>query len=307
MFFKSALNKKEPFWMYVLGSFVVIIFNVIGQLPLTYFMFDAASPITANGDPMDLLRGLDKNLQLFLLLIPFVVAFLGLWLVVKKLHERTLKSITTSREKVDWNRFLYAFGLWATASVLMVVGDYLLFPDSYEWNFNLKAFAILFIIGVLLIPIQTSLEEYIFRGYLMQGFGRLFKNRWAPLLMTSLIFGTLHIFNPEVEKLGYGIMAYYIGTGLFLGILTLMDEGIELALGFHAANNLITALLVTSSWTAFQTESVLIDISEPSLGPELILSLVILYPVFILIMNKKYKWTNWKTKLTAKIENAHTT
>ncbi|MEK9614466.1 MAG: hypothetical protein VW080_11165 [Flavobacteriaceae bacterium] len=109
MFFKSALNKKEPFWMYVLGSFVVIIFNVIGQLPLTYFMFDAASPITANGDPMDLLRGLDKNLQLFLLLIPFVVAFLGLWLVVKKLHERTLKSITTSREKVDWNRFLYAF------------------------------------------------------------------------------------------------------------------------------------------------------------------------------------------------------
>ena len=50
-----------------------------------------------------------------------------------------------------------------------------------------------------------------------------------------------------------------------------MDEGIELALGFHAANNLFTALLVTSSWTAFQTESILIDISEPSLGIELVL------------------------------------
>ena len=43
--------------------------------------------------------------------------------------------------------------------------------------------------------------------------------------------------NPEVEKLGYLILVYYIGSGLFLGIITLMDEGIELALGFHFANN----------------------------------------------------------------------
>jgi hypothetical protein len=129
----------------------------------------------------------------------------------------------------------------------------------------------------------------------------MFKNRWAPLLMTSLIFGSLHMFNPEVEKLGYGIMVYYLGTGLFLGILSLMDEGIELAIGFHAANNLITALLVTSSWTAFQTESILIDISEPSLGAELILSLIVFYPFFLLIMNKKYGWSNWKMKLTGQL------
>ena len=108
---------------------------------------------------------------------------------------------------------------------------------------------------IFLIPIQTSWEEYVFRGYLMQGFATLFRSRWGALLLTSFVFGSLHLFNPEVEKLGYGVMIYYIGTGLFLGILTLMDEGIELALGFHAANNLTTALLVTSSWTAFQTES----------------------------------------------------
>ena len=134
----------------------------------------------------------------------------------------------------------------------------------------------------------------------MQGFSGLFKNSWAPLLMTSLIFGCLHLFNPEVEKLGYGILVYYIGTGLFLGIMTIMDDGIELALGFHAANNLTTALLVTSSWTAFQTESVLIDISEPSLGPELILSLLLFYPLLLLLMSYKYGWSNWKSKLISK-------
>ncbi|MGA0273980.1 MAG: CPBP family intramembrane glutamic endopeptidase, partial [Flavobacteriaceae bacterium] len=172
-------------------------------------------------------------------------------------------------------------------------------PESFSWNFDSKKFVVLFLIAIVFIPIQTSLEEFIFRGYLMQGFGGLFKNAWAPLLMTSIIFGLLHLFNPEVDKLGYGILIYYIGTGLFLGIMTLMDDGIELALGFHAANNLITALLVTSSWTAFQTESVLIDHSEPSLEGELLLSLFIFYPLFLLVLARKYQWKDWRSKLLA--------
>ena len=286
--------------MFLLGSFIVIIFNVIGQLPLTFVIIQERVGEISSQDPMDLLRNIDKNLQLFLLLIPFAAGFIGLWLVLKKLHLRPLLSIVTTRKAIDWRRIFFAFLVWTLVTVLLVVGDYFISPESYEWNFTLSKFAILFIIAVLFIPIQTSLEEFIFRGYLMQGFSGLFKNSWAPLLMTSLIFGGLHLFNPEVEKLGYGILVYYIGTGLFLGIMTIMDDGIELALGFHAANNLTTALLVTSSWTAFQTESVLIDISEPSLGPELILSLLLFYPLLLLLMSYKYGWSNWKSKLISK-------
>jgi hypothetical protein len=44
-----------------------------------------------------------------------------------------------------------------------------------------------------------------------------------------------------------------------------MDEGMELALGFHAANNLV-GLLVTSDWSAFQTHSIFKDVSEPEAG-----------------------------------------
>jgi len=136
----------------------------------------------------------------------------------------------------------------------------------------------------------------------MQGFGTLAKNRWFPLLLTSLIFGGLHFFNPEVTKLGNIVMIYYIGTGLFLGIITLMDEGMELALGFHAANNLIAALLVTADWTVFQTESILKDISEPSTGLQVVLPVFIIFPIFLIIFAKVYKWKNWKDKLTGEIK-----
>ena len=186
----------------------------------------------------------------------------------------------------------------------MVLLDYYMSPEDYVVNFNLKPFLILCVIAILLVPLQTSFEEYMFRGYLMQGLGVISKRRWVPLMVTSLVFGSLHIANPEVDKLGPIIMVYYIGTGLFLGIMTLMDEGLELALGFHAANNLFTALLVTADWTAFQTHSVLKDMSEATQAglTDVFMPLFVMFPLLLFIFSKKYQWTNWKEKLFGRVE-----
>ncbi|MNX52222.1 hypothetical protein D3C86_828990 [compost metagenome] len=119
--------------------------------------------------------------------------------------------------------------------------------------------------------------------------------------MTSVIFSTMHIANPEVAKMGNIILIYYIGTGLFLGIITLMDEGMELALGFHAANNLVSALLVTSDWSAFQTHSFFKDVSDPSASFDVLLPVFIIFPILLKIYSSKYNWNNWKEKLTGKI------
>ena len=111
----------------------------------------------------------------------------------------------------------------------------------------------------------------------------------------------MHLGNPEVEKLGYGIMVYYIGTGFFLGIITLMDEGLELALGFHAANNLFGALLVTADWQAFSVESLYRDVSQPVLGWDVLVPIFVVFPILLIVFSKKYGWTNWKDKLTGKV------
>ena len=283
--------------MYLLGSFVVIIFNFIGQFPLTYYIIEYNQSDIGSSDPFELLRKIESNLQLLLILIPFMFSFIGFWFIVKKLHNSSLVKIATIRKKIDFNRIIFSFFLWGILVIFMVLFDYFIYPEDYKWNFKLKEFLIMLPIAFLFIPIQTSLEEFIFRGYLMEGFASLLKNSLMPLIFTSLIFGLLHIYNPEVEKLGHSILIYYIGTGLFLGILSIMDQGIELSLGFHAANNLVTALLVTSTWTVFQTESILIDVSEPNLFNEIVFSLLILYPLFLIVMSKKYDWKNWKEKI----------
>ena len=124
-----------------------------------------------------------------------------------------------------------------------------------------------------------------------------FNRSFTPLFLTSVIFGLLHGANPEVEKLGWIMMIYYIGTGLLLGVFALMDEGIELSLGFHAANNIIAAVLVTSNWAAFQTDALFIDIAEPTVDFEFFLPFILFYPIVVFVFSKKYGWTNWKEKL----------
>lgn len=303
MFLEQGVKPENKFWKYLLGSVFIITASFVGQVPFTIAVF-WKSFSDKTGFPTDndaALKIFEPNLTLFLIMISFVFALAGVYFVVKYIHHQTMLSVTTGRKKVDWSRILFSFILWSVFSIASFSVLYFQAPEKFVWNFKLIPFLILVVIGGILIPIQTSTEEYVFRGYLMQGFANLAQNKWFPLMMTSLIFGFMHILNPEVTKMGYIIMVYYIGTGLFLGIITLMDDGMELALGFHAANNLVGALLVTSDWTVFQTHSVFIDLSEPSAGFDVIFPVVVVYPILLFIYSKKYNWTNWKEKLTGKI------
>ena len=308
MYIAQAYKGLHERWKYAIGFIVVFLVGaqIIGAIPLlgaVVFRTMQTGEVIDMGNMSAIYKMFDSNIMLVLMLIPFVVGGVSLFLWTKYMHKLDFTSLTTSRKKIDWKRVAFSFSLWALVTIILTIVAYQISPENYEWNFDLNKFAILFVIGVVLIPLQTSFEEYLFRGYLMQGIGVIAKNRWVPLITTSVFFGLMHIANPEVEKIGYIIMVYYIGTGFFLGIITLMDEGMELALGFHAANNLVTALLVTANWTAFQTNSILKDMSEPSAGMDILIPVLIVFPILLFIFSKKYKWNNWKEKLTGKVVN----
>lgn len=299
MFLFDKSYRLKNFGYYILGSFILIFFSFIGQLPMIPFL--SAESLSPDSNPMDLFKSIPSNLRLFLLLLSFVAVVPGIWLVVKKLHDLPLMSILSSRKKIDLERVMYSFMLWGSIVSAFVFLEYSLSPEDYEINFKLKEFLILAVIAILFIPIQTSVEEVVFRGYLMQGFGHWLNSRFMALFLTSIVFGSLHLANPEITALGYEFIFLYISVGFLLGIMTLMDDGLELAIGFHAANNLIAALLVTADWTVFQTESILINIAEPSLGITDWIAPLIIYPIILAVFARKYSWSNWKEKLFSKV------
>jgi membrane protease YdiL (CAAX protease family) len=303
MFLEQGIKEENKFSKYLMGTVFIIFASFFGQLPmLVAVLYETVfKGRSYPSNDQEVMHFFEPNLTLFFLLISFVFSLSGIYFVVRFLHRQSLLSIITSRSKLDWSRVWFSFGVWSFFTIVSTLLFWFFSPSDFVLNFKLIPFLVLVIIGILLIPIQTTVEELVFRGYLMQGFANLSKNRWFPLIMTSSIFGLMHIGNPEVAKMGYVIMVYYIGTGFLLGIITLMDEGMELTLGFHAANNLIGALLVTSDWSAFQTNSIFKDVSETTVGIDIIMPVVVVYPILLIIFDKKYSWTNWKEKLTGKI------
>ena len=295
MYIEQGYKGTPPLWKYLF-----LPLGFIGFMAFNY-IFTVNSAVSVEDTMEIMIKQFGANLVLIMLLIPLVAGFFVVLGWTRLVHQQSLTALTTSRSKIDWGRIFFAFGLWSLLTIAITGIDIYFSPEDYIWNFEVKKFIPLAIIAVLLIPLQTSFEEYLFRGYMMQGLGLAVKNRWVPLVVTSVLFGLMHIANPEVEKLGLGIMVYYIGTGFFLGILTLMDEGLELALGFHAANNLTAALLVTADWTAFSVDSLYRDISDPVLGWDILIPVFVVFPLLLLVFAKKYGWTNWSDRLFGKV------
>jgi hypothetical protein len=299
---KGYVTGKNEFWQYLLGIVAAFLGYLSFQLIMMIPLLSAAMShgITMNEiaeNPNILFNpekiGINKSLLLALMMGMFVFTLLFLWLAIKFIQKKSLTSIITGYENIRWKRYFFSFGVWGILIIILTIVSYLISPQDIEVRFNAGPFFILLIVSVLLIPIQTATEELIFRGYLMQGFGLAFKNGIAPLIITSVLFGFMHAQNPEAQAHGLLIMMpYYIFFGAFLGVLTLLDEGSELAMGIHCANNLFSSLLVCSKNSVLQTDAIFYSTSENP-GGEFIVW-VIMASICFFILFKKYKLSNWK-------------
>lgn len=307
MNFIEQVYKGRNNWFHYFGVIVLVFFGwqFLGGIPLLVVAVMHSknmSDFYKGAENSFMGMGINSNLFLFLIILTFAIGLLFFYIGIKYIHKRNFLTVVTSRKKMDWKRFFTGFFSWGLIAVVFIISDVFISPNDYTWNFKPIPFFILLVISFLFLPLQTSFEELLFRGYFMQGFGIWFKNKWLPLILTSVIFGLMHVANPEVAKLGYISMLFYIGTGLFYGITTLMDEGTELALGLHAVNNITAAFLVTTDWMVFQTDALFIDTSEPSVGFEMFVPVFVLYPLMLLYFTRKYKWSNWQEKLLGNIK-----
>lgn len=270
---------------------VLAVSNTIGSLPLIISMLRNPSAITDLADnPTDLSPlGLDPNISFIYMLIPFVVGLAAFVILVKPLNGRAIMTVINGTGKFRWKRFFISAGIWIAVSAFYLLINIKLDPENFSLN-NVSATLIpLIIISVILIPFQAAFEEVLFRGYLMQGFTVMLNNRLFPLVMTSVLFGLMHSLNPEVEEFGFLIMIpQYILFGLIFGIITILDDGIESAIGIHTANNAFLCIMVTNKSSALQTPAIWV---QHTIHPwtELV-AMILMGTIVILVLGKIFKW-----------------
>ncbi|MCJ7449311.1 MAG: CPBP family intramembrane metalloprotease [Bacteroidales bacterium] len=304
---ESSFAGKNSFWRYfVMFIAVFLASNIIGGIPLfiAVIIKTISDPqITARlaDNPNDLgLLGFDPNVGLIMMLIPFMVGLLAFILLIKPLNQRSLQSVINGTSAVRWSRFFISALVWLIISAIYLIVYYKLDPLNFELNNTTRTLIILSVISVIFIPFQAAFEEVLFRGYLMQGFAVLFRNRWLPLAFTSILFGLMHSLNPEVKDFGFLIMMpQYILFGLIFGIITILDDGIEAAMGAHTANNIFLCIMITNESSALQTPALYEQLKVfPWIeGGALLVSGII----FIVVLKIIFKWKNFSL-LFGKIE-----
>ncbi len=244
-------------------------------------------------NPNDLtVLGVSSNTGLLMMLFPFIVALIALILLVKPLNGRSLIKIINGTDSFRWNRFFISALIWGIISAIYLFVCLKADPSNYSLNNKSASLIPLMLISVLVFPFQAAFEEILFRGYLMQGFTVLFNNRLFPLITTSILFGLMHGLNPEVKAFGFWTMLpQYVLFGLIFGIMTIMDDGIEAAIGAHAANNAFLCVMVTNDASALQTKALFV---QHNVYPWLELSTMLLMGVLIIaVMNMIFKWNNF--------------
>lgn len=121
---------------------------------------------------------------------------------------------------------LVGFGLYTLCVViLMVMGIYRV-EGMNPISFMLPALAMAVTSGVF--------EELLFRGVLFGSLERMFGS-WAALVVSSLVFGLMHLMNPQGSLEGALFIA--VEAGILLAGAYMLTGRLWMSMGFHFAWN----------------------------------------------------------------------
>jgi membrane protease YdiL (CAAX protease family) len=283
--------------LYLGGVALLIILYILGNLYLLLdlkfnfpeLVFDPENPaFIASYGTLRLLIGV---------LIPFVLMFAGLLVYLRFAHRRPFLNIFTSATHFRWKRFFSFGAVLVVLFFLFAFAEVTLLGQTKQltWNFNAERFFPLLLVALFMVPLQAAAEELVFRVYAMQGLYLRTKSALASILISALLFALMHISNPEISAMGYGLLLYYLMAGIFLALITVQDDGLELALAFHIFNNLFGVLVVSSSWQVFHTEALFLDQRPPG---SLLLHLgsgLFIFTGLYFVLAKKFNWKPLRT------------
>ncbi|MGV3711376.1 CPBP family intramembrane glutamic endopeptidase [Pseudolysinimonas sp.] len=195
---------------------------------LAYFLPDAANPIS-------LVISLG-SIAVWLPLVPLALRCAG----IRPAGLRT-NPVHSVLLRLRW-RWL----AWCFLPSILVIGISLVIPIGFglaageplgEFTTPPATYALSLLIILLIVPLQSSAEEYVFRGVLFQAIGSWL--RWVPvaLIVTTLLFVSLHIY----DIWGLLDVATFAVAAI---VVTWRTGGLEAAIALHIVNNVASLALM---------------------------------------------------------------
>lgn len=294
-FLNNAFKGRQEIWMAFLALSVTWIFWVgIGLVPLGMLIGyvqatdpDAALAYTRN--PLDFeLLGVPTSWVFVAILMQFVIGLVGVMLSERAILAKKVKLVFTGATKFRWGRAIAAWAVWTGFAAVYQLATFLFWPESLSYSVNWEQWLVFLPITFLLVPLQCAFEEVAIRGQLMQLSHRLVPRvPFVSMLLSSIVFAALHAANNEVEAYGaLFMMLHYFTFGLMLAAFAVMDEGLELSIGIHAANNVFAFCFVSYPESSLSTPTIFSQL-QMNAGLDYLMVLVFMAMFFFIFIKDK--------------------
>ena len=228
------------------------------------------------------------NFLLLLKIIEFFALMFCLWLFMKFIDRKPLMSLGLKYEGFQQD---FKFGLILGAG-LIAIGFFSLFILGYV---RVESFSLPFLDIVLyfiLFVVVAFHEEIMLRGYILRSLMESM-NRYLALAISSLIFMTVHLLNPNISFLG--VVNLFL-AGIVLGIYYVHKSNLWLPIGMHLTWNFFQGPIFGFEVSGIKSQSLIKQtvngsdlITGGKFGFEASLLATVLIVVVILYLDKNYR------------------
>lgn len=235
----ETARAKPEIWRLLLGLALIAVLVSVSNL----VFFTVIAGLGPEEWAQELLQG-NTPIALLLLLASFGFIILGVAVAARQLQHRSLRSIFGQRSLVVAQFLKVLKALLILGAVGVLLPPYGL-GDSLSKNLPFSTWLLLLPVSVLVVLIQTSAEEVLFRGYIQQALAARFQSPVVWMGVPSVLFAAGH-YTPELA--GENAILFVLWAfvfGMLASDLTARSGTLGPAIALHFFNNIIALLFVS--------------------------------------------------------------
>lgn len=174
-----------------------------------------------------------------LLIVPLIVMIPALLAASRMLGGRGVGLLLSVAGRIRWawlgRSLLAALAVYAVQTAISLALAAAT-GESVEADVSQPGLGLMVLLIVLLVPLQSAAEEYVFRGFLMQAIGTWLKHPLFPILLPIPLFVFGHLYDV------WGLLSVAV-FAVAAAWLVWRTGGLESAIALHAVNNVSAFLL----------------------------------------------------------------